>query len=277
MDRLELHGMLSGLLEASGDNTLPPDAAQYPGAAGTPIFDAPLMGVASASDPIFNELLRHGVIGPHHMPPAAWLPGAMSVISFFFPFSDEVRRSNRVEMSIPSAGWLYARIEGQALINRLMAELALTLASSGNRCVVPSLDARFWSKTSEKVPHHPGLTYTSPWSERHVAFICGLGTFGLSKGLITKRGSAGRLASIITGLMLEPDVRDYNGITDYCSMCGRCAVNCPAGAITLEHGKDHAKCSAFLDRTLEAFSPRYGCGKCQVGVPCEQMIPDKRR
>lgn len=30
---------------------------------------------------------------------------------------------------------------------------------------------------------------------------------------------------------------------------------------------------AFLDHTLELFSPRYGCGKCQTAVPCESCRP----
>lgn len=274
--REEIHRKLSVLLEESVDNVTPSDADYYHGASGVRIFDAPLMAVASASDALFSALLRNDVIGPHHMPPSEWLPEARSVVSFFLPFSEQIRRSNVKDMAMPSPGWLYARIEGQALINRMMAELALALTGSGCRCAVPSLDARFWSKTSDKSSCRPGLSYTSCWSERHVAFICGLGTFGLSKGLITAHGVAGRLASLITAEELEADERLYSGLTDHCSMCGKCAANCPAGAITLAAGKDHAKCSAFLDMTLEAFKPRYGCGKCQVDVPCENMIPVKR-
>lgn len=276
MERKHIHRRISELLKASGGNVAPSDPGLYLEAAGARIFDEPLMAVALASDGLFEALKKRGVIGPHHMGPEEWLPGAKSVVSFFFPFSEGIRMSNSRDMAMPSAGWLYARIEGQALISRVMSDLASELMASGHRCSVPSLDARFWSKTSCKAPHHPGVTYTSCWSERHAAFICGLGTFGLSKGLITASGSAGRLASIITEEELEADARPYSGLTEYCSMCGRCAANCPAGAITLAGGKDHEKCSAFLDMTLESFRPRYGCGKCQVGVPCEFMIPARR-
>ncbi len=275
MEREEIRRILTCLLEESGDNITPSDGDAYSEAAGVRIFDAPFAGVASASDGLFDCLLREDVIGPHHMSPGEWLPEARSVISFFFPFSKGICMSNRTDMETPSAGWLYARIEGQSLINRTMASLALHLSSSGHKCVVPSLDARFWSKTSEDVPHHAGRSFTSCWSERHAAFICGLGTFGLSKGLITAKGGAGRLSSMITDIELQADERPYSGINDYCSMCGRCALNCPASAITVAGGKDHAKCSAFLDRMLEAFRPRYGCGKCQVDVPCERSIPEK--
>jgi epoxyqueuosine reductase QueG len=103
--------------------------------------------------------------------------------------------------------------------------------------------------------------------------VCGLGTFGLSKGLITRKGIAGRFGSIITELYLSPDKRGYENIYEYCSMCGRCVKNCPVNAITIENGKNHIICSDFLDKTREKYSPRYGCGKCQINVPCEFIIP----
>ena len=40
-----------------------------------------------------------------------------------------------------------------------------------------------------------------------------------------------------------------------------------------ERGKNHSICSKFCDKTAEKYKPRYGCGKCQVGVPCESRIP----
>jgi epoxyqueuosine reductase QueG len=108
-----------------------------------------------------------------------------------------------------------------------------------------------------------------------VAFVCGLGTFGLSRGIITRRGMAGRLGSIVTKLELEPDEKTYKDIYEYCTMCGACARKCPVNAISLENGKDHKPCSDFLDMTEEKYKPRYGCGKCQVSVPCERKIPKK--
>jgi epoxyqueuosine reductase QueG len=115
----------------------------------------------------------------------------------------------------------------------------------------------------------------SNWSERHVAFVCGLGTFGLSKGLITEKGVAGRFSSIVTDMGLSPSVRPYEGLYDYCIFCGLCARRCPANAISLDTGKAHEPCEAFLNETRALFSPRYGCGKCQSGMPCESRIPAK--
>lgn len=56
-------------------------------------------------------------------------------------------------------------------------------------------------------------------------------------------------------------------------MCGKCVRNCPVNAITIENGKNNHTCSVFLDITSEKYKPRYGCGKCQVEVPCESRIP----
>jgi len=58
-------------------------------------------------------------------------------------------------------------------------------------------------------------------------------------------------------------------------MCGACGKNCPVNAISLDKGKNHVICSAFLERTAEKYKPRYGCGKCQIGVPCESSVPKK--
>jgi epoxyqueuosine reductase QueG len=107
--------------------------------------------------------------------------------------------------------------------------------------------------------------------------VCGLGTFGLSKGLITSKGIAGRFGSIITSLYLPPNKREYEEIYEYCSMCGACVKKCPVNAISIEKGKNHIICSKFLNQTVEKYKPRYGCGKCQVGVPCESMIPKQRK
>ena len=65
---------------------------------------------------------------------------------------------------------------------------------------------------------------TSLWSERHAAYVCGLRTFGLSKGLITKKGIAGRFTSLITDLPLLADERAYTDVYEYCTRCGACAV-----------------------------------------------------
>ena len=90
--------------------------------------------------------------------------------------------------------------------------------------------------------------YASNWSERHVAYVCGLGTFGLSKGLITERGMAGRFGSIVTDAELAPTPRKYSDPFEYCTKCGACQFRCPAKAIDKSRGPALAKDPEALRR-----------------------------
>ncbi|MGB4273908.1 MAG: 4Fe-4S binding protein [Bacillota bacterium] len=262
MDKQRLTELARDYVENSEDNYISKDIAISEDVVGMKIFEAPLLSFGSADDEYFTLLKQPSVIGEHFMQPKDWLPNSRTVISFFLPFTEVVKTSNTRDMSWPSIEWLHARVEGQALVNKLCMYLRSVLVSEGYDSVVPALDQRYWS-----------AHFTSNWSERHVAFVCGLGTFGLSKGLITQKGIAGRLGSIVTELYLPPDKREYEDIYEYCSMCGSCAKNCPANAISIENGKIHDPCSAFLRKTGEKHKPRTGCGKYQVGVPCESRIP----
>lgn len=224
------------------------------------IFDEPLLGVASAQDALFDSLKEPAAVGPHHLSPHEWVAGSQAVISYFLPFTQEVREANRV-MGLPAREWLYGRIEGEQFNNALRDCLVRYFSGRGYEAVAPALDARF------KVIHR-----RSNWSERHVAYIAGLGTFSLSCSLITRKGSAGRLGSVIVNVPIEATNRYYNTKQENCTKCGACIRRCPPLAIT-ESGKDHEVCSGFLDRVLVRYHPRYGCGKCQTGVPCEAGIP----
>ena len=136
------------------------------------------------------------------------------------------------------------------------------------------LDERFGVKIEITASGlRPDFHANSRWSERYAAYACGLGTFGLLRGLITEKGMAGRFASIIVTETFEPDERKYTGVYDYCIKCGACARNCPANAISLKHGKNNIKCNKHVETMKKKYPPRYGCGKCQVGVPCEFRAP----
>ena len=115
--------------------------------------------------------------------------------------------------------------------------------------------------------------FSSNWSERHVAFVSGLGTFGLSKGIITERGMAGRFCSIVTDMELPVTERAYKEIYEWCIFCGKCVKRCLVGAITLENGKNHIPCSKRINESKIKYAPRYGCGQCQTAVPCEAQKP----
>ncbi|HLO67844.1 MAG TPA: hypothetical protein VK188_12545 [Holophaga sp.] len=224
------------------------------------LFEAPLLAVADASDPLWARMREPEVVGPHHLLPGDWLPGAVSVLTFFLPYTAPVRRANRIPR-VTATEWLYGRYEGGHLVEALDEALADLLRAAGWKAVAPATDPRIRT-----------VAMRSNWSERHAAYVAGLGTFSLSRSLITRAGSAGRLGSVITDAPLPPTLRPYEDREAWCGRCGTCIPRCPIGAISPD-GKDHTLCKQWQDQTLEAFRPRYGCGKCQTAVGCERGIP----
>lgn len=233
---------------------------------GMRMYDAPLVGFAAADDPYFEEFRKPGVIGPGLLLPRDWLPNASTVISYFLPFTEGVVASNRTP-GLPSEEWVSARIDGEAFNNAVRAYLVSLLRETGEEAVAPGVDPRF--QVAERV---------SNWSERHAAFAAGLGTFGLHRALITAKGTAGRIGSVITSCAFTPTKRAYTQYFEYCpyltrGKCGACMKRCPPAAIT-ESGKDHRICGDYLDNEiLPLYAPRYGCAKCNTRVPCEHGIP----
>lgn len=244
------------------------------------MFDMPILGVGAAEDPLFEEYKKPGIIGPWFLKPAEWLPGAKTVVSIFFPFSEQVRKSNRGSVDVPSQEWAYGRIEGQAFTKDCITEISNRLSEAGIPNLVPLLDERFAQVNAgnrfQEYDCVTEKTYGSNWSERHAAYVCGLGTFGLSKGIITEKGMAGRFASIIIAEEIPADERPYTEIYEYCTMCGACVRRCPVQAISLEEGKNHNICHGWLMKTKELCAPRFGCGLCQTKVPCENRIPARK-
>ena len=91
-----------------------------------------------------------------------------------------------------------------------------------------------------------------------------------------------RTGSVVARIALPPTPRPYADHRAYClyfaqGTCGKCIDRCPARAIT-EAGHDKEKCRQHLGRSREYVKATYkfegyGCGLCQVGVPCEAGIP----
>ena len=282
MTNEELIRRIETFVANSPSNYISAEDAITPALAGLAMYDAPLIGFAAADDALFTEeFKKSGVIHPEYMAPAEWLSGAKTVISVFLPFTEAVRASNRHPVDEPyapgipqrcSAEWLHARIEGQDCLNALTDYLQALLKEAGFDSVCPTASGRLRLITP----------YISTWSERHAAYAAGLGTFGLSRGIITEKGMAGRLCSVITDAGFLPTSRPYSDPFEYCIMCGACAARCPASAIDMTkgfaHGKDQHLCGSYVEGgKLPLHGPhqhlRYGCGKCQVDVPCESRIP----
>jgi epoxyqueuosine reductase QueG len=129
--------------------------------------------------------------------------------------------------------------------------------------------------------------FASTWSERHAAYAAGLGTFSLNDALITERGIAHRLGSVVTDAALPIRAGAAGALRGNCAFdspqgCGVCIGRCPVGAIS-ERGHDKDRCKAYTYGTvLEEVGEAYGvavagCGLCQTKVPCEARIPPAAR
>ena len=268
---------LSEAVRSSEHNYVSESMALTPEDVGKRLYDDPIIAIGSADDPMWEEMKAPQAVGTLFRTPKEWLPQGWCVVSYFAPFSDFVVEGNKKDRIEVGNGWLYARVEGQAFLTEINHFLEQWFESQGVKALSPYASEEFkyvFEAGSCDDIADKSLSFTSNWSERHVAFICGLGTFGLSKGLITRRGVAGRFGSVIVDAPLEVTPRPYTEIYEYCTMCGAC-MRCPGEAITLAEGKSHTLCSAYVNTMRVKYAPRFGCGKCQVNVPCERGIPKK--
>lgn len=248
-------------------------------------FDTPLVGFAAGDDPLFAAYKDH--VGPFHWTPSeifartfpgiALAAGALTVVSWILPQTRATKDDNRRERRFPAERWSRARTFGEVFNAKLRQHVVNLLAGEGIPAVAPMLSVH-WEKRAS-----PAYGYASTWSERHAAYACGLGTFGLSDGLITPLGKAVRVGSVVAGRGTAPSVRPYDDHQAYClfharGLCGKCTARCPAGAIT-QAGHDKVKCKAYIrQQAMPYIQERYGfqgkgCGLCQTGVPCESRIP----
>lgn len=270
----QLYQMATAYVEHSPRNRVSPEKALRADLVGMKMFDPPLLGYAAAQDEYLLSLPEIPSANLDQAPPVFWLESAKTVLSFFLPFTEQVRMSNRVSRTEPSQEYKHARVDGQGFIIDLCKHLKAGLEQAGYAAVIPAADPRFRSTTATPMG---GRTFTSNWSERHVAYACGLGTFSLSRGIITSLGMAGRLGSLITDLEITPSPRPYHELEEYCTRCGACIVQCPPRAITQSEGKNHPLCDDFLAQIRERHKPYYGCAKCQMAVPCESRNPRASR
>ena len=269
----ELELRLGEFLAHHPDNRVAQSHALRPEHVGMPIFEAPLMGCAGADDPLFTHMKqRADIYGPMLRLPEQWLPGAVSVVSFFLPFSKAVRDSNRDDLETPSELWLHGRFKGQQIVDQAALYLAQLLREAGGEATVPSVNPEFSVLRDPARSLQGQPPYVSNWSERHAAFVAGLGTFSLSKHLITEKGVCGRFGSVITTFPLPATPRPCTDPYEYCTFCGACAKRCPVAAIGPSE-KDNRICSDYQKQMLARFAPRHGCGKCQLSVPCESRRP----
>lgn len=247
----------------------------------------PHVAVARGDDPLFLRVKE--LIGPFLWTPeeayALAFPdspvpgGELRVISWLLPQTPETRADQRREKDLPAGRWARSRFHGEEFNCELRLHLAETLTGAGFPSVAPERLPGFAYQQSERF----GLA--SNWSERHVAFVAGHGTFGLSDALITRWGKAVRFGSVVSRIDLPVTERVYgDNHHAWClwyarGTCGACAGRCPVDAITTGTGHDKQACFSYIRETAAPFATRtYGtgatpCGLCQVRIPCEDRVP----
>jgi len=278
-------GSIKSFVYESPDNHMPTPGKEI-------IFDEPLVQFADGDDAIFTEYKN--LIGPaHHTPREVLakayeinqsdLPACISVISWILPITEKTRESNRGQNDAPSRLWSHTRWFGEKFNEALRKHVVELLTGKGYMATAPGIQPHIKVFADEK-----GIY--SNWSERHIAYASGLGTFGLSDGFITERGIAHRVGSVVTDLELPASQRTATGPYTNClfhvnEKCGLCIERCPAKAIT-EKGHDKVRCREYLRQlgyNPELLKNGYdldksvaGCGLCQTKVSCEAVNPTRK-
>ncbi|MHA1342556.1 MAG: hypothetical protein ACTSQG_01100 [Promethearchaeota archaeon] len=267
------------------------------------IFSNPLIGIAKGDDPIFQKFKE--VVAPEHLAPLElWiaenqepLPASnLRVISIVFPYVNKIRKESKNIIRLPrvilpaevySVGRNYANEFKQETCRQTIK----FFREQGFKAISGMLSEAFSIITKGR--------FYSTWSERHVAFAAGLGTFSLHEGLITEAGCNIRLASVVTNapLKITPRKNDdpYANCLYYAKgTCRKCEKNCPGNAIT-EKGHDKNKCYTYGQKISRKMiqrigsilkphkrhingewreqRPPVGCAFCQFNVPCMDKNP----
>ncbi len=252
----------------------------------SPMYDDLLLGFQKAGHPVFNKIPE---IIPEHLRPSDFLPGfstdngvgtiELSVISFAFIFNKRTVEENSSAVCYPSFSW-YKSTDMFLEFTSLFREFIKGYFKSNEfRCVFPNT-----IKEKYRIIWKNRIKY-STWSERHIAYACGLGSFGLHGSLITKKGCSHRLMSMVIDQEFKRyDVPDQpwnkNCLSANNIQCGKCIKKCPVNSIStgsrsivdcLNHESIENKEAAkrFYGKEMEA------CGLCMAGVPCSTINPMK--
>jgi ferredoxin len=278
VDAEKLERIIMHFVESSPENSLKNKANER-------AWDEVIVGFASGADFLFEEYKEH--VGPFHYTPEEIFdltfagspasPEELTVITWVLPQREITKADNRAQDFYPSERWVRARFPGEDFNILLRRHVVEELEKAGIQAVAPMLSPHW------QVEESPIYGKASRWSERHAAYAAGLGTFGLSDGLITSKGKAHRVGSVVARIQMPATPRPYTDHNEYCLYyaeggCMVCATRCPVGAIT-EEGHDKKKCWDHAGVTCAEYAKKqygfdgYGCGLCQTDVPCESEIP----
>ena len=229
------------------------------------IWKEPLIEIIPAHDERLKSL--KGAVSEDHFMPHDILPDAKSIISFFIPFQESIVESN-INGVMASDEWALAYIATNDLIAAINDRIEMLMEQ--NRYKAGKIPATH-NFDAEKL--------ISNWSHRHIAYIAGLGTFGINNMLITKNGCCGRFGSIVINYKLD-EYKKIHNVNERClnklnGSCGICQKKCMVNVYEdnmynrrkcyeqcLKNAKFHAK-TGYADI----------CGKCLAGLPCSTKEP----
>jgi len=225
----------------------------------------PIVAFADAGDTLFLQLRQ--AVSPSHLMPEDLLAGAKTVICFFIPFTEGLVRDNMAGDDATHE-WALCYVQTNHLIKIVCNELAALLGAGGYRAGVVPATRNF---DEERL--------MSDWSQRHAAWIAGLGSFGENNMLITDEGCCGRFGSLATdwqfpqgGLAVQ---RHERCLSRRGKNCGVCRKKCPVGAYpggSFDRHACYARCmhNAALHSDVGLADV---CGKCICGLPCSMQSP----
>ena len=225
----------------------------------------PIIEIISANDNKLNILKK--VISVEHFMPNDILPDAKSIISFFIPFQDSIVKNN-IEGIMASKEWAMAYIKTNDLIRIINENIEKLMTKKGYK--------------TGKIPATHNFDkdkLISNWSHRHIAYIAGIGTFGINNMLITKNGCCGRFGSIVINYEFNEYRQDIE-IKEKCinkvnGSCGICINKCIVNAYENNKFNRHKCYKQCLEN--DEFHKTNGnasvCGKCIVGLPCSVKEP----
>lgn len=121
---------------------------------------------------------------------------------------------------------------------------------------------------------------TGPLADRYLAYLAGLGFYGINSCLITdKYGSYFFIGYLLTNYPFAPD----SPLDRVCLQCGRCQAACPGQIILGDFSIDPRGCKSYLTQKKAPLSPEetaiigktpliFGCDICQDVCPHNQNI-----
>jgi epoxyqueuosine reductase QueG len=126
----------------------------------------PIIEIISVKNEKLNILKE--VVSSEHLTPYNILSDAKSIVCLFIPFDDSIVKSN-INTILASEKWAIAYIRTNELIKTINDNIEILMKQKGY--IAGKIPA------TQKIDEGKIL---SDWSHRHIAYIAGIGTFGIN-------------------------------------------------------------------------------------------------